>query len=216
MMFAIFTTGLLFALWNGDYVSFWTFALIACISWMLAIPKVAGRMFHLGTSFRRNNDTRLRVWWLANILLILALIVCTFQALGQVGGGCIPEKNFGGDTALRDRFVAKGHILCERKVSHQWFSPKTLLIFWGTLVVSVFGGIIYVPIAFSDELARANARRRERRAGRASQPGQPIATTAPANGRAFTQRRFFEGLAAAGIMDVIVGAILHRQIGDGS
>ena len=70
----------------------------------------------------------------------------------------------------------------------------------------VIGGIGYVPIALSDDLARAKERRRTRVA---AQQGQPVASTTTNGGRAFARGRFWEGLAAAGIMDVIVGAIIH-------
>ncbi len=170
------------------------------------IPPVKTNFLWWWGRFWTDNNTRLRTWWVVNIFLFLVLVVCTGQALGQIDNQCVPGKNFASAEG-RNNFVSRGGVLCEARVSHAWFSTKTLGMSWGLLGLFMVGGIIYVPVALSDELARAKERRRTRVA---SQQGRPVAPAATANGgRTFTRGRFFEGLVAAGIMDVIVGAIIH-------
>lgn len=184
------------------------------------IPPVKTNFLWWWGRFWTDNNTRLRTWWVLNILLFLALLVCTGQALMQYAGGCTPSKAFvdtKSETAAQSRaaYVAQGRMLCENSISRPWFFKKTLGIAWGILVLAAFGGIVYVPIALSDDLARAKEHRRTRAVTQTTQQGQP-ATALPAGGRAFTRGRFFEGLVAAGIMDVIVGAIIHGGRGGSS
>ncbi|MBI4225367.1 MAG: hypothetical protein HY617_03480 [Candidatus Sungbacteria bacterium] len=167
------------------------------------IPPIKTNFLWWWGRFWTDNNTRLRTWWMINILLFAALLACTGQALGQIDNRCVPGKNFA-TAEGRNNFISRGGILCEARVSRAWFSPKTLGMWWGIFGLSVVGGIGYVPIALSDELARAKERRRTRVATQQGQPTAPVATT---NGR--SRGRFLEGLAAAGIMDVIVGAIIH-------
>lgn len=177
------------------------------------IPPVKTNFLWWWGRFWTDNNTRLRTWWVANILLLLALVICTGQAIVQSAGGCTPKRAF---VDLKDKpaaqqraaFVAQGHVLCEDRISRAWFRAKTIWIGWGMLGLLVVGGIGYVPVALSDDLARATERRRTLAATRAQQAPQPPAGAVPVS-RAFARGRFWEGLAAAGIMDVIVGAIIH-------
>lgn len=171
------------------------------------IPPVKTNFLWWWGRFWTDNNTRLQTWWVVNIIFFLVLSVCTGQALVQTGGGCTPGKNFVSEKR-QAAFVSRGNVLCENRTSQPWFRPKTLWMGWGILGLLIVGGIGYVPIALSDDLTRAKERRRTRLA---TQQGQPATTPVPVNGRAFTQRKFFEGLVAAGIMDVILGAIIGRE-----
>lgn len=207
MLFVIFVIGVLGALVIArEPLSSWVICLVVLLV-IVHIPPVKRHFLWWLGRFVTNNNTRLGALWVLIILFFLSLLICTAQALGQIDNRCVPGKNFTNAQA-RSNFVSRGGVLCETRVSRAWYSPKTLLTGWGVLGLLALGGIGYVPIALSDDLARAKERRTARAATRTTQQGQVTPATA-VTGR-LTRGRFLEGLAAAGIMDVIVGAIIHQ------